>query len=139
MNKLLQRLQDAAKSGVYRTASDAGLRDAAEAGALALVRIALGPKATLMRNVAAALEVPAGFGANWDALEDSLSDLSWSSASSHVLVFENPDAMPQGDRDVLLDVLQSVAEFWAGEGRPFFAVFVDPQRRLPLPELHREK
>lgn len=137
MNKLLQRLQDPAKSGVYRTASDAAIRDAAGEGALAPVRIALGPKETLMRNVAAALDVPDGFGANWDALEDSLSDLSWRPARSHVLIFDNPQAMPQDDRDVLLDVLQSVAEFWAGEGMPFFAVFVDPQRRLGLPDLHR--
>jgi len=39
---------------------------------------------------------------------------------------------------MLIDVLSSAAQFWAGQGRPFFAVFLDPQRRLKLKDLFRE-
>jgi len=53
------------------------------------------------------------------------------------LLFE--DARAGDDLGVLIDVLRSSAEYWAGRGRPFFAVFIDPARALPLPDLFREK
>ena len=39
---------------------------------------------------------------------------------------------------MLIDVLRSAAEYWAGRGRPFFALFIDPQKRLALADLYRE-
>jgi hypothetical protein len=39
---------------------------------------------------------------------------------------------------VLLDVLVSAAEFWPGRGKPFFAVFIDPERTLMLADLFDE-
>ena len=40
---------------------------------------------------------------------------------------------------MLIDVLRSSAESWAARGKPFFAVFIDPARALPLPSaFHRE-
>lgn len=138
--KLLQRLQDPAKSGVYRAGSGAALQEAMrEAPAtLSFERIGLNPKDRLMRDLAAALAFPDWFGANWDALEDFLCDLSWRPARGHVLVFDNPGAMPGDDLGVLIDVLRSAAEFWTGQGRPFFAVFIDGERSLALPDLYRE-
>ena len=41
-----------------------------------------------MERIAQALEFPQWFGGNWDALEDCLTDLSWSKAAGHVLLFE---------------------------------------------------
>jgi hypothetical protein len=99
------------------------------------VKIPYGKKPELLKNIAAALDFPDWFGANWDALEDCLSDLSWSKAGGHVLLFE--EAERGDDLGVLIDVLRSSAEFWAGRGKPFFAVFIDPARSLPLPELFR--
>ena len=43
------------------------------------------------------------------------------------------------DFGVLVDVLGSVAEFWAARGTPFFAVFIDPAGELPLPEFASRK
>jgi hypothetical protein len=98
-----------------------------------VARVRYGDKATLMKNVAAALRFPDWFGGNWDALEDCLSDLSWLPADGYVLVFE--DGQPGDDLGVLIDVLRSSAEWWTGRGKPFRAIFVDPARRLPLPPL----
>jgi hypothetical protein len=39
---------------------------------------------------------------------------------------------------VLIDVLLSSAESWAARRKPFFALFVDPARTLPLPDLFRQ-
>ena len=136
MGKLLDRLQDASRSGVYRAARVDEIEDAVQASKLRLVKIPYGEEKILLKNIAAALNFPHWFGGNWDALEDCLGDLSWSKAAGHVLLFEQAKA--GDDLGVLTDVLRSSAEFWAGRGRPFFAVFIDPARTLALPELFRQ-
>jgi hypothetical protein len=65
----------------------------------------------------------------------SLGDLSWRQGEGHLLLFSG---YPRGERPLLIDVLRSSAEYWAGRGKPFFAVFVDPARELPLPDLYRD-
>jgi RNAse (barnase) inhibitor barstar len=140
MSKLLQRLQDASRSGVYRVRTPEPVADALRGSALDLARISLrgaDGKEAVLRALGEALGFPSWFGGNWDALEDCLCDLSWRPGEGHVLVFEDFEL---GDEfGILLDVLASVAEFWAARGRPFFAVFVDPQRSLALAELFRER
>jgi barstar (barnase inhibitor) len=134
MGKLIDRLQDASRSGVYRAARADEIVDAMKGGSLALARIRYADKPVLLKNIAAALDFPDWFGANWDALEDCLSDLP---GKGYVLLFEKP--MPGDDLGVLIDVLRSSAEWWAARGKPFFAVFIDPARALPLPSLFTEK
>jgi hypothetical protein len=133
MSKLLERLRDPVRSGVYRvTRGDAiaeVMRDAT------LIDLKGGDA---LGAIARALQFPAWFGGNWDALEDCLGDLSWRPADSHVLVFSNWHALAGDDLGVLIDVLRSSAEFWSGRGRPFFAVLVDPDKKLALPPLYRE-
>lgn len=131
-------LQDAQRSGVYRTARADEVLDAVKGSELALSRIALEGKSALLRSIAQALEFPAWFGENWDALEDCLTDLSWRKAAGEVLLLEGVGALPLDERGTLIDVLGSAAEFWAQQGRPFFAVFVDPERALELPDLRRK-
>src|SRR5213593_3970891 len=135
MSKLLERLRDPSRSGAYRTSKPDEILEAVPGSGIDLARIDAG-KRPLFEALAEALDFPDWFGRNWDALEDCLTDLSWRPASGHVLVFES---FPAGDElGVLIDVLGSAAEYWAGRGRPFFAVFVDPARRLALPDLYRE-
>ena len=137
MGKLIQRLQDPARSGIYRAQGSAEIVDAVRGSKIDLARISYGTKEVLLKNIAKALAFPDWFGENWDALEDCLTDLSWRDAGGYVLVFEN--AQSNDDLGVLTDVLRSSAEFWAGRGKPFFAVFIDPARALPLPELFRAR
>ena len=134
--KLIQRLQDPSRSGVYRVSRMAEVEDAVRGSNLSLVRVRFADKAQLLKNIASALNFPDWFGHNWDALEDCLTDLSWRDAPGHVLLIESP--RPGDDLGVLVDILRSSAEFWAGRGKPFFAVFVDPERALPLPDLFRQ-
>jgi hypothetical protein len=132
--KLGQRLRDASRSGVYRVSGAPVVLQEAHASRLDVARIEA--RDDVLGRIAQALEFPGWFGRNWDALEDCLGDLSWRHGAGHVLVF---DAFPGGDElGVLLDVLRSSAQYWAGRGRPFFAVFVDPRRELGLPDLYRE-
>ena len=136
MGKLIGRLQDPKRSGVYRTARVDEILDATSRKAIAVARIAFAPKERLLQNIARALEFPDWFGGNWDALEDCLTDLSWRDAEGYVLLFEQ--AKPGDELGVLIDVLRTAAEHWAGRGKPFFAVFVNPERSLTLPELFRQ-
>lgn len=134
--KLIQRLQDPSRSGVYRVSRMAEVEDAVQGSDLSLLRVRFADKAQLLKNIASALNFPDWFGHNWDALEDCLTDLSWRDAPGYVLLIDGPRA--GDDLGVLVDILRSGAEFWAGRGKPFFALFVDPERALPLPELFRQ-
>jgi RNAse (barnase) inhibitor barstar len=139
--KLIQRLRDATKSGVYRASRVDSIEDAVRGSTLSFARIPLQDvtqKTALLRRIAAKLSFPAWFGENWDALEDCLTDLSWREAQGHVLVFEGFQFLPADDLGVLIDVMISAAEFWAGRGKPFFAVFIDPDRMLMLADLYQE-
>ena len=134
MTKLLQRLRDASRSGVYRASGLQAIEQATHGSALDLVLVDAGTD--VFDAMARALDFPDWFGRNWDALEDSLSDLSWRKGEGHVLLLRS---YPTGDElGVLTDVLRAVAEYWAGRGKPFFAVYLDPQKRLQLPDLYRE-
>ena len=137
MSKLLQRLQDPKRSGVYRVRRVDEVLEATKGSRLNVARIDFSKQSSLIRSVAAALDFPDWFGGNWDALEDCLSDLSWRAGDGHVLLLGQ--AAAGDERGILLDVLGACAESWMARGKPFFAVFVDPRRELALPELFREK
>ena len=138
MGKLLARLRDPSRSGVYRASRADVIADAVGGSALDVAEISLAT-GHLFNAFASALEFPAWFGQNWDALEDCLGDLSWRAAEGHVLMVLHHDRLPKDDLGVLLDVLASSAEYWAARGKPFFAVFIDPRRSLELADLYREK
>ena len=135
MGKLLERLQDPSRSGVYRAGSDVAILEATRGSQLDVVPIEL--TADVFGAIAKALNFPEWFGGNWDALEDCLSDLSWRKATGYVLLFRNFETLGKDQLGILIDVLASSSEFWTGRGKPFFAVFIDPERKLSLPELFR--
>jgi hypothetical protein len=140
MGKLLQRLKDPSRSGVYRVSRTDEVLDAARGGSPRVSRVSLAgalDKNELLARLARGLQFPAWFGANWDALEDCLTDMSWLEADGHVLLLEGASGLPADDFGVLADVLSSSARYWAGRGRSFFAVFV--QGPESLPPLIREK
>jgi RNAse (barnase) inhibitor barstar len=135
MSKLLERLSDPARSGVYRTREEQTILDVTRGGRLDVATVEA--KEKLFDNLAQALAFPNWFGRNWDALEDVLGDLSWRKGDGHVVVFRT---YPTGeDFGILVDVLRTTAEYWAGRGKPFFAVFLDPAKTLALPDLYRER
>ena len=136
MGKLLGRLQDASRSGVYRSARADEILDAAKGSGLLVARIRFAAKDELLKSIAAALAFPDWFGGNWDALEDCLSDLSWRPAAGYILIFDEPKA--GDDLGVLIDVLGAAAASWASRGKPFFAVLIDATGRLALPPLFRQ-
>lgn len=145
MSKLLARLRDPSRCGVYRVPQVDEILDAVRDTGFDVVRIdlaAAADKEQLLARFASALAFPQWFGGNWDALEDCLTDLSWRVGDRRVLLvegFHELRAQRPDDFGVLLDILASSAQYWSERGRSFFVAFVDPSRSLALPDLFRGK
>ena len=85
-------------------------------------------RAGLLREFALALEFPAYFEDDWDALEECLGDLEWLPARGYVLIVRDGDLVLAGleqERRTWLDILGRVASEWAAQHeRPFHTVLM---------------
>jgi len=74
---------------------------------------AVSDKASFLAAVAAAGEFPEWFGHNWDALADSLSDLSWAPAAGYVWLLEHHDAYAaSAEWPLVRDLFEAAAQRW---------------------------
>lgn len=90
-------------------------------------------KKALLNALAIAMDFPATFGGNWDALADCLQDLSWLPDRGHVLhlqSFAGFSAAAPAEQAVLLDILDAAADYWRQQGSVFI-VLVDGNPALP--------
>lgn len=103
-------LADPTLNGVYRLT-------AAAAALPTLPPAALIDKAALLRGVAEALQFPADYGANWDALEDYLTDMEWwpGAIALHVA---DASRLPAALLDTLMQIFADAADYWREQGRP---------------------
>ncbi|HYG06031.1 MAG TPA: barstar family protein [Stenotrophomonas sp.] len=133
-------LADPAQSGVYRidpAALDTMAALARDAG-LRVLRVDLAgcaSKRTLLARLAVQLDFPHGNGMNWDALSDSLRDLSWLPAGGYALLLEAADALRGNageDFHTFLDVLDEAANAWAAAGVAFVAFVCLEDEAAPL-------
>jgi RNAse (barnase) inhibitor barstar len=86
-------------------------------------------KADLLDRIARAMRFPDWFGDNFDALADSLGDLSWLPATGYVLLLDHAQDLREhapAAFETLLDILNEVATGWAEVDIAFWAL-------LPLP------
>lgn len=123
-------------SGVYAAPADtAALRARAAGSDLAWKDVDLArvrSKDELLRAMAGALEFPAHFGGNWDALEDCLGDSEYLPHAGYVMHLTHADLAQRalGEAwDTLLDILRESAAYW--KGRKPFVVLVDGAAGLP--------
>ncbi len=124
-------------NGMYRMPADAGAQHAAAQGAglrwsVIDLRRARGKRA-LLGAFARALAFPGTFGGNWDALADSLQDLSWLPEPGWVLVLRGAAdfaAAAPDDYAVLLEILGAAADWQRQQGR-IFTVLADVAAGLP--------
>ena len=105
---------------IHRVSEDAGaLWDALRAhpSARLLRGGRMGRKAGLMAEFAAALQFPPAFGANWDALDEALADLSWMGGAGAWLLIIDADQIlakaTEEDRAIFRSLLEDVAQAWA--------------------------
>lgn len=91
-------------------------------------------KAQVLEVLARACGFPCTFGANWDALADSMQDMSWRPAGGYVLHLSHAAAVPQAlgrDWPTLLQILSEAAACWKHRGKAF-VVLVDGAADLPV-------
>lgn len=127
-------LADADRAGVYHMPLDgeAALIRAAEANAFMVFRVDLDrarDRDDMLATIARAMAFPEWFGANWDALLDSLADLGWRPAEGYVVVLEHCDGIhgrAEADFVALLQVFEQAASEWRDQGIAFWC-FVDMQ------------
>lgn len=136
MNSLLDiDLNDATGNGVFFVTQDdiAALDSSAKPTSLRTLPIdlhACTDKASLLRHLDDALHFPASFGGNWDALSDSLRDLSWMDAKGYLLLVMHAETLRDADEaefDIFMDILDEAAESWRTAGVPFFACIALPE------------
>jgi hypothetical protein len=131
-------LADASQAGAYFVDADAGdsLAEAARLLDFAVLRVDLAGATTkdrVLDRFATALRFPDWFGRNFDALADSLGDLSWLPADGYLLLIEHCDGWRQADDEnfaTLLDILNEAAASWGDQGVPFWALMPLPGEQL---------
>ncbi|ALN55436.1 hypothetical protein GLE_0077 [Lysobacter enzymogenes] len=128
-------LADPAQAGAYfiDARDSQALADAATELGFALARVDFAgcrDKDDALARIAAGLRFPEWFGGNWDALDDSVNDLSWWPAPGYLLLIERTGAWQAAHADdaaTLVEILGDAAQDWAKTRVPFWAL-------LPLPE-----
>lgn len=127
-------LADPLHSGAYFVDEHDTAAMAAAGAALdfAVARVDLGDcadKAAVLARIGQALQFPDWFGGNWDALADSLGDLSWLPAPGYLLLVEHAGDWRAADGpgfDTLLAILGEAATDWRTRNVAFWVL-------LPLP------
>jgi hypothetical protein len=123
---VLEQLQSSS-GGVIRGALSAADKLELEAFGYSVLLIDRAPvfnKETLLHGIYQAAMLPAYFGFNWDALEDSLSDFSWlPSSQGIVLVLQNAALLETRDHLCLVTLLEIISEV---------AVLRSSQKLVPL-------
>lgn len=130
MATLEARLQDAARAGPFLAPQDErALIAAVHKAGLTLLRLdvkGVRDKDGLLSAIAKALEFPEWFGRNWDALEECLTDLPGNDTRGFVLLIDHcADFVKHAPHefDTAKEVFESVAEFWAEQGKGFWTLF----------------
>src|SRR5262249_36705981 len=135
--ELTKLLADPHHCGVYQLArKPEEVERAAKDAGLAVFRIDIGHvrnKKDFLAQIAGELQFPDWFGANWDALNDCLTDLEWiSTKTGYVLIFEKtenfPDRHPK-EFENATTVFAEAAEYWKTQGRPFWVLIEASSKR----------
>ena len=131
-----QSLQSPQRAGVYHLSADPReLAASAAACGLAVYRIDIGhahDKKDFLAHLARAMGFPASFGGNWDAMADSLKDLSWTDpkVAGWVVLLEKSKHFCAGHHHEFkeaMDIMAEAAEFWRGQGRPLWTLIGGPE------------
>lgn len=89
-------------------------------------------KQEFLSAIGRAMDFPAYFGKNWDALEECLRDLP--KAEGYILLIDNPAEFARAaprEWETALSILQSVSDFWLAEGTPFYALLAHTRGAAP--------
>jgi RNAse (barnase) inhibitor barstar len=132
MNDYTETLANPEIAGVYEIPEGGidAILAAAEANKHIVYRADLRTARTrdqLLQIVGEGLEMPAWYGANYDALMDCLCDMNWIPAPGYTIILENChniNTLAAPEFNMLIDVFAAAANNWREEDKPFWC-FVD--------------
>jgi RNAse (barnase) inhibitor barstar len=86
-------------------------------------------KAALLERCQEEFALPSYFGHNWDALEDSLKDLSWAPATrGYLVVYDHWQDLAETEiHHTLVDVFASAVAYWRGTPTPMAVILLDSE------------
>ena len=76
-------------------------------------------KEQFLNHAATALHFPASFGDNWDALEESLTDMEWVDADGYVIYYDHIDGFITAHPDqfeTLVEIIRDAVASWKEDG-----------------------
>lgn len=82
-------------------------------------------KESFLEACADVMEFPLTFGNNWDALADSLADMSWNRADSYLLFFDRAEIFAAdypNDWKVARAIFNETVAAWTARGVPFYVL-----------------
>jgi RNAse (barnase) inhibitor barstar len=82
-------------------------------------------KEQLMNAIATALDLPGHFGHNWDALEESLTDLDGIDAQGYLLLYDHIDGLATAHPDqfeTLVEILKDAVQSWRDDDTAMIVV-----------------
>jgi len=130
MDELAQQLCSLDAAGCYTLQCDPDqLRSAIKQTGYALFDVDLKGvkgKQRLLAMLAQAVNFPAGFGVNWDALVDALCDLSWVEAEGYVLLLRHASdtlGLSANDREIVQDIFADTVLYWQQHKKIFWVFF----------------
>ena len=138
----LGSLLRAAPSGLYRlqgNSKDPRIGQLCRLMGVCLLRIdahAARTKRAFLRASARDLMFPSWFGANWDALSDCLTDLSWAPASAYLVLIDCLEAFATArppDFHRALAIFEDAAGVWSDRGVPFHVLLASSTQSSVLP------
>jgi hypothetical protein len=121
-------LQQQIAPGVYRFPSRASLETLqaeAEAAGWRLFHLdgaTIHDKASLLAAAKTAFAMPGYVGNNWDAFEEAINDLSWEPAAGYAVIYDDAANLDDDDPAAFataVDILNTAAQNWQKEGKPF--------------------
>lgn len=82
-------------------------------------------KQSFLQACADVMQFPTSFGRNWDALADSMADLSWARADAYILFFDHAEIFAADhttEWKVARGILAETVQAWAERGVPFYVL-----------------
>ena len=105
MKRLLDVFKDFQTSGIFRLEGEISTEDLSQIAkqhGIAFFLIdgrEINNKEQFLKKSALAMSFPDYFGANWDAFEDCLTDMSWHETDGFVILYDNIDTFAQHSPD----------------------------------------
>ncbi len=91
-------------------------------------------KASFLQACSTTFTFPAYVGANWDALDEALTDLAWCRANRYLLLYDHVVHFGRNAPDqwaVALDVLRTAVEYWRATTTPMYVLLRNTRGAAP--------